>query len=366
MLTKKVYFITIAIALNSLCNLLPKQLNCLHISFHKGCINEINYIAKTLNFNVTSLFIPDLKPQEWDDCSKGNVLYNIGHERAFNIWNKHKDYFNQFDAIITSDTAPIARIFLQNNYKKPLVIWICNRFDYSDQQSLDCDFPDKEYYELLQQAHDQKNVFIVPYNAFEAFYALQKNVICNHAVIKPTGICTTHNTLSAIPSTIDKNNTFFIPPYLNDASMNLPQECINQEIPIYCGRYNGPNDLKGFKAIIHIPYAWSNVAFFENMQNELAYFVPSIQFMHNHLNQNTIWWPNKHFFKNNYHLSEWYNKENSSIITYFDSWEDLKNKINNTNFNEHQTKIKEFAKNHLCTTLNQWKLILDQISQDTF
>lgn len=342
-----------------------KPLNILHVSFHKGCIREINFIAKTLGFNVTSLFIPDIPPTEWDGQSKGNALYNVGHERATNIWNKHKDYFNQFDAIITSDTAPIARIFLQNNYTKPIIIWICNRFDYSDQQSLDCDFPDAEYYELLQQAHDKKNVFIVPYNAFEAFYALQKKVSCNHDIIKPTGICTTNNTVSTIPSNINKHDTFFIPPYLNDAAMNLTQECAYREIPVYCGRYNGPDDLKDFKAIIHIPYAWSNVAFFENIQNGLPYFIPSIQFMHNHLNKNTIWWPNKHFFKENYHLSEWYNEENSSIITYFDSWEDLKNKIETTNFNELHAKVKMYAEKHLHTMLNKWKLILNQINQET-
>ena len=53
------------------------------------------------------MFIPNLVSGEFDGISSGNALYNVGHERAQNIWNKHKDYFNQFDAIITSDTAPL-------------------------------------------------------------------------------------------------------------------------------------------------------------------------------------------------------------------------------------------------------------------
>src|SRR5438477_2333100 len=152
------------------------SLHVLHLSFHKGCINEINYIAQKLNFTVTSLFVPAIALQEWDGISMGNVLYNVGHDRAARIWNKHKDYFNQFDGIITSDTAPLARIFLQNNYEKPIIIWICNRFDYTDTGSLDCDFPDQEFYQLFQEANVNKNVFIVPYNAFESFYAAQKNL----------------------------------------------------------------------------------------------------------------------------------------------------------------------------------------------
>lgn len=338
-------------------------LHVLHLSFHKGCINEINSIAKKLHLKVTSLFIPSVAPKEWDGVSSGNALYNVGYERAHNIWNKHKDYFNQFDAIITSDTAPLARIFLQNGYEKPLVIWICNRFDYADQGSLDCDFPDAHYYELLQQAVTKENVYLIPYNAFEIFYAKQKNVACNHDIIKPTGMLSPNNTQSSIACAIDKKTTFFIPPYLNDASTHLAQKCTQLNISIYNGRYNGPNDLKGFQGIIHIPYAWSNVAFFENIYNGLPYFIPSAEFMCNLYDQGIIWWPNGNLFKKNYQLSEWYNNENAEIITYFDSWEDLKYKINSTNFNELHIKTKQFAENHVNKTLQTWKLIFDQIAQ---
>lgn len=272
------------------------SLHVLHLSFHKGCINEINYIAQQLNFKVTSWFIPDLAPMEFDGYASGNALYNVGHERALSIWNKHKDYFNQFDAIITSDTAPLSRIFLQNNYQKPLIIWICNRFDYTDYSSLDCEFPDEEYYELLRQATNIKNVYTIPYTDFESFYAAQKNILFNREVIKPSGNLIGNKKLSAIPVHIDKSQTFFIPPYLNDASMNLVQECAALDIKAYNGRYNGPHDLQNFKGIIHIPYAWSNLAFFENMQNAIPYFIPSITFMLKHLTQGTIWWMDGNFF----------------------------------------------------------------------
>ena len=107
----------IFILLGTTTNVFTKPLHVLHLSFHKGCINEINFIAQHLQFNLTSIFIHDLAHKEFDGQSSGAVLHNIGHERALNIWNKHKDYFNQFDVIITSDTAPLSRIFLQNNIK---------------------------------------------------------------------------------------------------------------------------------------------------------------------------------------------------------------------------------------------------------
>jgi len=338
-------------------SLSQQPLHILHVSFHKGCINDIQLIADELDFRVTSLFIPDIPPQEFDGKTAGNALYNIGHDRALNIWNKHKDYFNQFDGIITSDTAPLARIFLQNNYEKPLIIWICNRFDYADNATLDCDFPDEEFYELFRYAIEQKNVYIIPYTPFESFYAQQKNVFLKHAVIKPSGMSQQASFTSAIPQDINKQETLFIPAYLNDIVIPRAQLAI----PTYKGRYNGPNDIKDFKGIIHIPYAWSNVAFFENLCNGIPYFIPSYNFMMEMLASGAIWWMDAHFFAKNYMLSEWYNKENSSIITYFDSWDDLNHKLTSTDFYLLKNKIQSFAQIHTTKTLEQWRSIINNI-----
>lgn len=332
-------------------------LHFLHLSFHKGCINEIQKIADTLGFQVTSLFIPDIPAQIFDGKSSGNALYNIGHDRALNIWNKHKDYFNSFDGIITSDTAPLARIFLQNNYEKPIIIWICNRFDYVDNGSLDCDFPDEEYYQLFRQATDQKNVYIIPYTSFESFYAAQKNVILNYPVIKPSGIFHSLPFISTVPADINKQETFFIPAYLND--IVIPRTKLS--VPIYKGRYNGPDDLKDFKGIIHIPYAWSNFAFFENIRSGIAYFIPSYDFMMELFASGAIWWANGNFFEKNHALAEWYNEENGNIITYFDSWDDLNDKLTSTNFDFLKSKIQLFARTHITKTLEQWETIINNI-----
>src|SRR6185437_1116376 len=124
-----------------------KALKILHLTFHKGCAKEVEAVAQIFGHEVTTWWIPDLTAGSFDGTSSGNALYNIGHDRAERIWNLHKETFQQFDAVITSDTAPLARVFLQNGFTKPLIIWICCRFDYSDQASLDCEFPDPEFYQ---------------------------------------------------------------------------------------------------------------------------------------------------------------------------------------------------------------------------
>ena len=63
--------------------------------------------------------------------SNGNVFF-VKKDFGKRSWVNSVVDFGKFDVIVTSDTAPLSRIFLQNNWKKPLIIWICNRFDYVD------------------------------------------------------------------------------------------------------------------------------------------------------------------------------------------------------------------------------------------
>ncbi len=340
------------------------DIHVLHISFHQGCIKEFNEISREVGFKTTTMFVPNLAKRSFDGASEGNALYNIGHERAENIWNRHKDYFNQFDVIVTSDTAPLARIFLQNNWKKPLVIWVCNRFDYYDGASLDCRFPDEEYYRLMNDAQNRKNVFVLGYTPFENYYAQTKGVNLGNVIVKPSGIgVLPEKVVSSIPTSVIKEETFFVPPYHNDKLFNVVTRCQKLGLKAYCGRYNGPIDLKDFKGIIHIPYAWSNLALFENIHLGIPYFVPSIQFLRKLRKQGNFWYQDSRYFfdRNQYFLSEWYAPEHKDIITYFDSWQDLKRKVATIDFTTLRTKIILLAKKHREKVLNQWYQVFEQI-----
>ena len=84
----------------------------LHISFHKGCINDINYVLNKLNYEYeTMFFFNELEPN-----ARGGPhfpYYVLNTNEANRRWEQHKEYFNTFDCIITSDTGPLSRIFLQ-------------------------------------------------------------------------------------------------------------------------------------------------------------------------------------------------------------------------------------------------------------
>jgi len=313
----------------------------LHISYHDGCIKNLNYVQQRLSLNM--------------HVQKVFYNYNIGYDRALSIWEDYKDYYNSFDIIIVSDTCPLSRIFLQNNYKGKLIIQICNRFDYSDIATNDCNFPDENYYNLISGATDNKNVKFFSYTQFEHEYARKyKNIELGQNILKPCGFVDECK-VSLIPQHLDKSNIFFIPQYHNDSIfMNLSEKCNSLGIDNYQGRYNGPNDLIGFKGIIHIPYAWSNLALFENWSIGNIYLIPSKDFLIQLKKLPNFFW-SPPFDEELLNVSEWYCEENKNNFIYFNSWSDLSNLVNNKFLiKDKKETVLDFIKNHNNKTLALW------------
>jgi hypothetical protein len=318
----------------------------LHLSLHKGCINDINYVFNKLNLDFESMFFFNETYTDW------SPYYKMTSLQANIWWNKYKDYFNKFDCILTSDTAPLSRIFLQNNWTKKLIIWICNRFDYSVEG-------DNDYYNLIRDAFSKPNVEIIGYTAFENMYCQKvRSVDVGNKVITPCGnISHTYNNY------IEKkhlNNLIIIPPYHNDTiMMNLSKILYDIGIPNYSGRYDGPMDLKNYKAMVHIPYAWSNLALFESLSLQIVIFIPSKTFIKKLAMQPNFWHQNRTFLFTNIEISEWYNEAHKDLLIYFDSWDNLKLKIDTLNYEEHKLKLIDFGEKHEINTLNKWREILN-------
>lgn len=331
----------------------------LHLSFHKGCINDIDFICKQLSIECEVLS----HVLEWNTnktidtlAEPSNQHYNVTKERALKYWERYKDYFELFDCILTSDTAPLSRIFLQNNnWNKKLIIWICNRFDYCHQDQYCINFPDKEYYELFRNALENPNVKIFGYTQFELEFCKKFNIFIKSDVIKPSGglsnIYLTQNEF------IDLKDTWFIVPYHNETIlMDLSTHLKKMGIKNECKKYNGPVELLNYRGIIHIPYNLSNLALFEIFQLGLIYFIPSFDFLNQLSKNNNFWFANKDLAFKNHYLIEWYNPEYCDLFIFFNNWNDLKEKLYNTNYYLQQKKILEFGQKHLSKTLKQWEM----------
>ena len=337
----------------------------LHLTFHKGCCEEVKMVAQELGLDLTSWHIFGAPLEEFEGRNSGHDVYNMFADRAQRIWEKHKDYFNQFDVIWLSDTAPLCRIFLQNNWKKPLIVWICNRFDYSHQPSA---FPDESYNELFKKALTQENVWVISYTPYEWFYALKKGIDIGIHVIKPIGVVNLepnwHKSHWNVPESVDKPNTVLIDPHVNHAQKeHLTTACKRMGIPAYCGTYNGPGDMQEFKGVMFWTYQWSNMCLFENIQLGKVHFVPSKKFVKELCASDA---PTHHVMQfmdqdNTYQFNEWYAPEHKDIIVYYDSWEDLKDKVANTDYAAMRKKIIAFADDHKRKMLKRWRRVFSQV-----
>ena len=336
-----------------------EPLNVLHLSFHKGCLSDFKTVAKELNLNLTSWWIHEDNNRFEGRPFAGGDVYNINPRRAERVWKKNKDFFDSFDVIITSDTAPLARIFLQNNWNKPLIIWVCNRFDYAAGNGKEMPFPDPAYYQLMKNALKKQNVRIISYTPYEYIYAQRKGIPFPAQTIKPIGKQPSAKIIeSTVPTSIDKKNSFLIFPRLEPRNMHSAiSECQKRNIPIWAGKYNGPEDLKDFKGVIFFPYAYSNIALFENIQRGVIHFVPTQRFI---LQLGYIW---DATLRANLNWCEWYQEEYQNAFVFFDSWDDLKTKLEMTNYKQLKAKILELGKYHRDTTLAEWQKLFSDITQ---
>lgn len=332
----------------------------LHVNFHKGCESDIAYVFKKLGHTVESWRFDD--GETYDDN-----IYKITYNRAQKCWDKHQHFFNMFDGIITSDTCPTSRPFLQNNWSKLLIIWVCNRFDYAVEG-------DTLFYELLRTIPNRNNVYIIGNTQIENIYSKQiRNVDITDEIIKPLGKNLISDHLFKRHNPEDEF-IFFIPVYENETKfMNLSQKANELGIKNNNGdRFkNHVSDLLEYKGIICLPYAWSTITFFEVMQLGIIYFIPTPRFLVE-MSRSNQYFRQQYWFQPPYNAdpqllraAEWYCDEHKDLIVYFDSWEDLQEKVKTTDYESQTQKIIEFAQQHATYTLSMWNnIIIDYTSKN--
>ena len=337
-----------------------KPLKVLHVTLHEGCKNEFIGVANALGLDLTSWFVQELErvvaPGFWEGTYVANEVYNVGPRRAKRVWDKHKDFFNQFDVIVTSDTVPLSRIFLQNGWEKPLIIWICNRFDYAHAGGGEDRFPDAAYYDLMRKAATMKNVRFVAYTEYEHEYARRKGIEVGRRVIKPA--CSQEGKprsyVSHVPSHINKPETLFIFPRIAPAQRNNVINILaSKGIKAWSADEVCTSEIKEFKGVIYFPYNLSTLALFNHTMQGIVRFVPTKQFL---LSTGFVWDQN---LRNNLNMCEFYQDEFKDILIYFDSWDDLKRKIETTDYEAVKRKNIEFGQQYRDIMLGKWNDIFN-------
>ncbi len=346
-----------------------EPLKVLHLCFHDGCVDEINGIAEACNLKITSWNIHKLPPYYFEPAIEGgNRLYNMNYERTSRIWEKHKDFFEEFDVILTSDTTALSRIFLQHEWAKPLVIWVTIRFDWSWRGESRRKFPEPEFYTLLNEAKQKKNVFIAASSPYELFYARQKGVDLGERVIKP---CAAYLPEKENERRLDplKNQQIFIHERteqvqaLYNRSFVISKVLQNWQIPSACYRYDSLLDLGAHKGVLYLPYQWCVISLFETLRLGLPMFVPSESFLLKMIHESNYFFEEKEYLVKNklFSLAEWYHPSLQDIVIYFDSWPDLQKKAAELDYQAVHDRSVAYGKAHTAEMVARWKDLFKEV-----
>jgi hypothetical protein len=331
----------------------------LHLSHHYGCLKDHQYVCDELGIELTNQF------SLWNDIlPKGS--YVMTENLANQIWEKNQDYFNYFDFITTSDTAPLSRIILQNldKFNGKLNVWICNRFNYEM-------YEDVNYHELIKKYIDHEKVKFIPYTEFEKVWANKFNIQFSNEVIRPIGL-SIDKKLSEFDSDIGFDGDYSCPKkprdllisrYHND---NIFQDSksicksfgLSSEIAKYRG-YSGLEELKNlYSAYLIFPDQYSKLVTFELMNIGIPTIIPSEKFLLNLITRPNYWFGSG-IIKETISLCEWYNEYYDKFALYIDDYSEIKDAVDTINL--HKTEIcgimKTCSETHIQKTLDQWRSI---------
>lgn len=327
----------------------------LHISHHIGCFRDQEYVLNKLGFEVTNHKFYD------------NV-FEITKEIANDFWNNHKDQLNEFDYIVTSDTAPLSRIFLENQeeFKSKLVIWVCNRFDYRMENQ-------PEYYKLFKEAEKNPNIKIVPYSYFEKIWCTEKGTnLMEHEYIPPCGIHLEKNE-DNIPDTEYFEKMYgkkvalpdadvIVPIYHNDNNFFKMTEFLRgKNISVYNGSFREIGDISKYKAFVTMPDAFSKFLCFELIHAHIPVILPSKEFLY------TLSKKPNYFFniwgsgganllqKDWIDWCEWYDPDLVDCRFYYNSFEEIPEIIKNIDKEKMKINFNRCSKFIEERTISKWK-----------
>lgn len=318
----------------------------LHMTFHEGTHKNLTNIFQILG-RINEL-----------DIEKYTLSYYISKDIANVNWIENENRWKNYDGIIVTDTSMLARPFLQNidKHNIKIIIYITNRFNWGDWNLLD-----KEYYELYSRLSKHPNVIFLADNKYDNYWASLFGIQFYTPLTRNCPYI--HNEII-----LPIHDKFFI--YDRGTNINHYITNIeNQEISydIYGGkkypRFRNQEHICEYKGIIHLPYQTNIMSLWENIGYYIIYFIPSQELIRQWiLNEDWYYWEEKTKSQNvllkSIELAEWYQEENNNIFVYFDSWEDLKQKIIHTNYIEKKRMIQNYIIRNNITYINQWNEIL--------
>jgi len=256
------------------------QVSLLHISRHAGCIRD--------TYTTTALL------GIYSEVLHFRGPYTISKEYADEDWRQNKEYYNQFDYVLTSDTTCISRIFLQhiNELKGRLIIYISNRFD----NGVENDLHYRQLFMTVAVKRPEK-ITLVPFCDFETAYALSRGVDFRHfRSIPPLGDWTPISNEGlkldweeevygpagdrwagrSVSKSLEMFDTLYLNHYPNEQDNGMIQKCKENGIKCFLGY---AESVAAFKAMVVLPFIPCQIAPYDTIARGIVALVPTPRFL---------------------------------------------------------------------------------------
>jgi hypothetical protein len=348
-----------------------------NLDCHISVIADLKKTFEYLGHEVTSWSVSghnwvfDRMPTSVDVVNQNN-WQSLNQDMCDEFYQRYKDELSEYDGFIC--TYPPAFSMIYEKFKKPIILQIPIRYEVPFQS----DINKWEYFnEYLRNGIDSGMIIPVANSEydkryFEFFVERECKLIPN--------ICDYTNTIwSPI------KNTFL---YSSRLKINFDTSFITDKDTLH--RYKW-EDISGYKGIIIIPYNCSTMSIFEYYTSGIPIFCPSEEFMidlyskySNQVLSELTW--NKTFgtkepvssiecdrsndpnrYDNIPIMSKWikysdfYNKDWMPHIVYFDSFDDLGKKLEETDLMDIHSKMMDFNKTRKKDIYNLWKKTIEEI-----
>lgn len=345
----------------------------LHVSVIEDFINIMNKLyGKNVSITNWSISGPNVifkKPNINVDIINNNTWKRINTDLINKFVDTYFDFLSQFDGFVVTHSPVFCLLY--EKFNKPIILINSTRYEQPFSWTNNIDAWDNLNKKLKCLA-DKKQLIAISNNKADQEYLKLGTGI--NSILIPSLCLYTNLKYNPIRSECIIYN--------DNGSNILETKDLKNKKNVLKNNYPW-KDLYGFKGIVHMPYEISTMSIFEQYSANIPLFFPSKDFLKFLITNERYYFQSRYNKINNYNnkyhpllekalddsnwvdfwidKSDFYDQENMKHIIYFDSYQDLNDKINKTDFNAVSQLMKEHNTIRMNNVYQMWDNIIRNI-----
>ncbi len=364
-----------------------------NLDLHVSVIEDVTHFLKKFGHEVTSWNISGHSWVFGKEPRKVNGFnfetWSTLDEQACNdFYNYYSNFLDNFNAYIVTYASSVSLLYEKAN--KPIILVVPTRYENpftGDQKKIDW------LNQFLKKKYAVGELFVIANNKgdqnyFEHFTGIKPTLIpsiCNYTNCNYEPRKNYFTLQSRLKKIVTTKYQHYIQRYRSISNIrNLSNKLYYTKHKL--GNRHSWKDLYSAKGIVHLPYQISTMSIFEQYTACVPLFFPSKNFISSlhakypnailselsfyqvkDLAVGELSSTNPNNIKNTEVLNEWienadyYDNESMPFISYFDNYEDLNTKLQNSDLFKISKNMKEHNKYRYSNATKKWKQVINEI-----